>query len=75
MEFALPPLRTDGMLKLQNLTDAAKCYETVRQMRWPAGVACPHCTAQEVTKRGRDVNPRQNGSASSGEAVGGSVRT
>jgi transposase-like protein len=42
------------MLKIQNLIDAAKCYETVRQMRWPEGVTCPHCASQEVTKRGRD---------------------
>lgn len=53
-EFALRSLHTEGMLKIQNLIDTAKCYETVRQMRWPAGIACPHCTSQEVTKRGRD---------------------
>lgn len=42
------------MIKLQNLLDDAKCYETVRQLRWPAGVRCPHCGVAEVTKQGRD---------------------
>ena len=54
LEFAFPSLHTDGMLKIQNLIDTAKCYETVRQMRWPRGVSCPHCGSQQVTKRGRD---------------------
>jgi transposase-like protein len=42
------------MLKIQNLIDAAKCYETVRQLRWPEGVTCPECGSSQVTKRGRD---------------------
>ena len=42
------------MLKIQNLIDTAKCYETVRQLRWSHGVTCPHCASQKVTKRGRD---------------------
>ena len=43
------------MIDLQNLLDDVKCYETVRQLRWPAGVRCPHCGAAEVTKQGRDT--------------------
>jgi transposase-like protein len=42
------------MLKLHDLIDDAKCYETVRQMRWPQGVTCPHCASPQVSKRGRD---------------------
>lgn len=53
-EFAIPPLHTDGLLRIQHLIDATKCYETVRQMRWPEGVPCLHCASQPVTKRGRE---------------------
>ena len=34
--------------------DEAKCYETVREMRWPAGVKCPHCDSSTITKQGFD---------------------
>jgi hypothetical protein len=30
-----------AMINLQALIDDAKCYETVRAMRWPDGVGCP----------------------------------
>lgn len=39
---------------LTGLLDDAKCYEVVRQMRWPEGVACPYCKASTVSKQGRD---------------------
>ena len=42
------------MLNIQNLIDDAKCFETVRQMRWTNGVTCPHCTSPHVTKQGYD---------------------
>src|SRR5437773_4074923 len=42
------------MLNIQKLIDDAKCYETVRQMRWPEGVTCPRCSSREITKQGRD---------------------
>ena len=42
------------MLNLANLIDDAKCYQTVRQMRWAQGVSCPKCNCQEVIKRGKD---------------------
>jgi transposase-like protein len=41
------------MLSIQQLIDDAKCYDTVRQERWPDGVRCPHCESDEVVKRGR----------------------
>jgi len=42
------------MVNIKNLIDDEKCYETVRQMRWPAGVRCPHCDSEVINKRGRD---------------------
>ena len=42
------------MVNLRDLIDDARCYETVRSLRWPAGVACPHCQAAGVIKDGRD---------------------
>ena len=43
------------MLHFHNLLDDAKCYEEVRQRRWPEGVHCPHCNSSEVTKQGHDT--------------------
>lgn len=40
------------VLKIQELIDDAKCYETLRTLRWPDGVHCPHCGFHWVTKRG-----------------------
>ncbi len=42
------------MVNLRDLIDDARCYETVRSLRWPEGVACPHCQAAGVIKDGRD---------------------
>jgi transposase-like protein len=42
------------MVNLRDLIDDAKCYETVRALRWPEGVTCPHCDGAEVIKDGRD---------------------
>ena len=40
------------MLSIKNLVNEAKCFETVRQMRWPERVSCPHCDSTIVNKRG-----------------------
>lgn len=40
------------MIKIQELIDDAKCYEHVRELRWPAGVECPHCGSCKYKKRG-----------------------
>lgn len=45
---------TGAMINLQSLMDDAKCFATVRAMRWPDGVMCPHCDSPEITKQGRD---------------------
>ena len=42
------------MVNIQALIDDARCFETVRAMRWPDGVRCPGCGSAEVTKGGRD---------------------
>ncbi|WP_300988985.1 IS1595 family transposase [Thiocapsa sp.] len=42
------------MLIIQNLVDDAKCFETVRALRWPEGVRCVHCASAEINKQGRD---------------------
>ena len=42
------------IVNIQNLIDDAKCFDTVRQMRWPQGVTCPHCDSPQVTKQGHD---------------------
>jgi len=35
-----------SLVNLSSLIDDAKCYELVRQHRWPEGVRCPHVTAR-----------------------------
>lgn len=42
------------MITLQTLLDDSKCDETVRALRWPEGVACPHCQSKAITKQGFD---------------------
>jgi transposase len=42
------------MVNIQDLFDDAKCYQTIRDMRWPDGVTCPHCSSPAVIKNGRD---------------------
>jgi transposase-like protein len=45
---------TGAMIHIQSLIDDAKCFETVRALRWPDGVRCPTCDSSELTKQGRD---------------------
>jgi len=42
------------MLNIQDLVDDAKCFQTIREMRWPDGVACPFCGSNSTIKNGRD---------------------
>ena len=30
------------MVNIQHLIDDAKCFETVRALRWADGIVCPH---------------------------------
>ncbi len=45
-------------MNLLHLLDDDKCFEAIRAHRWPAGVRCPHCNADQVTKQGRDERQR-----------------
>src|SRR5262245_23762895 len=42
------------MIHIQSLIDDAKCFETVRTLRWPGGVSCPHCDSFNITQQGYD---------------------
>ena len=42
-------------LNINGQIDNTKCYQMVRQLRWPEGIECPHCHATHVVKNGRDV--------------------
>ena len=42
------------MIHIQSLIDDAKCFETVRALRWPDGVCWPSCDSFEMTTQGRD---------------------
>jgi len=42
------------MFNIHELIDDAKCFRTVREMRWPDGVKCPFCSSNDVIKNGRD---------------------
>jgi transposase-like protein len=41
-------------VNIQDLIDDAKCYQTIRDMRWPGGVTCPHRSSDSVIKNGMD---------------------
>ena len=41
-------------VNIMNLIDEAQCYQTVRELRWPDGIACPSCQSKHVIKRGFD---------------------
>jgi transposase-like protein len=43
------------MVHIQNLIDDVKCFETVRALRWPQGITCPHCGSPRITKQGHDT--------------------
>ena len=41
-------------VNIKHLIDDSQCYQTVRELRWPDGVACPACQSAQVIKRGFD---------------------
>jgi len=41
-------------VRLRSLIDDAKCFSTVRQLRWPEGERCPHCNSSAVVRKGYD---------------------
>ena len=44
----------DSLVNLQFLVDDARCFETVRRLRWPEGVRCPVCESDKVARHGHD---------------------
>ncbi len=43
----------EPIVNIQNLIDDAKCYETIRKLRWPDEiVSCPRCGSENVIKHG-----------------------
>jgi transposase-like protein len=49
----------DTLVNLQFLVDDAKCFDTVRRLRWPAGVRCPQCGSDKVARDGHDDRQRE----------------
>ena len=49
----MPPL-----VNLSSLIDDARCYELVRQHRWPDGVRCPRCESASIARDSRDDTRR-----------------
>jgi transposase-like protein len=41
-------------VNIKHLIDEVQCYQTVRALRWPDGIACPSCQSKQVMKRGFD---------------------
>src|SRR3954465_470092 len=46
------------LIKLTNRLDEAKCYDVIRQLRWPDGVVCLHCRGTGVVRNGHDDRER-----------------
>jgi transposase-like protein len=42
------------MIDIRDLIADAECFQTVREMRWPDLVICPHCSSDSAIKDGRD---------------------
>src|SRR2546422_7494130 len=52
--FPIPDRSPMVQINIKNLIDDVQCYQTVRELRWPDGIACPSCESQQVIKRGFD---------------------
>src|ERR1039458_2948309 len=42
------------LINLASLIDDDKCYDLIRQHRWPDGVRCPGCSGHSVVRDGHD---------------------
>src|ERR1700760_1311773 len=51
-------MAVSDMINLSGLLDEAKCFELVRQHRWPDGVCCPDCDSAMVIRNGHDDGQR-----------------
>ena len=43
-----------GLINLASLIDDGKCFELIRQHRWPDGICCPGCASRSVIRDGHD---------------------
>ena len=41
-------------VNIKRRIDDVQCSQTVREWRWPEGIACPSCASKHVIKRGCD---------------------
>ena len=46
------------LIDLSSLINDAKCFELVRQYRWPDGILCPQCHSSMVVRNGHDERQR-----------------
>src|ERR1700710_239162 len=53
-----PVILSPALVNRSTLIDDAKCYELIRQHRWPDGVCCPSCSASTVIRHGHDDTQR-----------------
>jgi DNA-directed RNA polymerase subunit RPC12/RpoP len=51
-------MAVSDMVNLSGLLDEAKCFELMRQHRWPDGVRCPDCDSAMVIRNGHDDSQR-----------------
>ena len=42
------------MLNIQALIDDARCFQVIRDLRWPQGVCCLHCHSAQILQQGHD---------------------
>jgi len=54
LQKSQPPPQAMLNINLSHLIDDAKCYESVRQIRWGGSVCCAKCNSVKVIKRGKD---------------------
>ena len=47
-------MATPELINLSSLIDDAKCFELIRQHRWPSSVRCPGCDGASVARDGHD---------------------
>jgi len=62
MRSAGAPMTTPMLVNLSSVleeADDAKCFDLVRQYRWPDGVRCPHCRGAAIARDGHDDTQRQ----------------
>ena len=46
-------MTASALPSLASLLDDAKCFELIRQHRWPDGTRCPRCAGGAVVRDGQ----------------------